>query len=119
MANITDLTELQELEDDDLIYVVRQDPVGDFRLRRAVLRQDIEEPASQARGYRDEAEGYRDQAREARDEIEGKTGYLEGTISVVGEGEDYVELQALQPADLVESTETLGDTVIEIVEITI
>jgi len=119
MAKITDLQELHELQDDDIIYVVRPEPTGDYQLRRETLRQDVTEPANRAEAAASEAAGYRDQAEGYRDEVDGKVGFLQGTISVLDEGDDFVELKALNPAELVETTEPLGDIEIGIVEITL
>ena len=59
----------------------------------------------------------RARAERARDEVVDKVEQMEGVISVIGEGEDYVELVALRPSDMVEGTEWLGDTEIEIVNV--
>lgn len=112
MAKITDLQELHELQDDDIIYVVRPEPTGDYQLRRETLRQDVTEPANRAEAAAGQAEGY-------RDEVNNTVGFLQGTISVLDEGDDFVELKALNPAELVETTEPLGDIEIGIVEITL
>lgn len=42
---------------------------------------------------------------------------LAGTISVIGEGDDFYELLAISPAELVEGNETVGGFEIEFIDI--
>lgn len=65
-----------------------------------------------------EIEAMADQVHEDRDRAETAAELFAGQISVLEEGDDYISLYAMQPAELTESKEPLGDTEISIINIT-
>jgi len=53
------------------------------------------------------------------DQIQDYAEPFQGTISVIEEGGDYISLMEMRPGQLTEGTEYLGDTEIEIINITL